>query len=129
MRGEIAWLLYFLLQHLPVRLISVTFKQELQIGPVLSRFDRFLLIVPRATTINQRKLHFLSKLHVYRASAGPIVFQGVLRDQNGSKFFSFGLSKDNVNSLYYHHQNTLKPCFTLQQGLKVKFLPGSNEDV
>jgi len=77
---------------------AVGHRGSIQSGPVLIRFDRFLLIGPcqrgsRATLSNQRKLHFLSKLHVYNAGAGPIIFQGVLRDQNGSQFFSSGLSK------------------------------------
>jgi len=62
-------------------------------GPVLSRFDRFLLIGPRAKggpalrLITKTILHFLSKLLVYSAGAGPCVFQVALRDQNGSHIF------------------------------------------
>jgi len=68
-------------------------RELLHSGPILSRFDRFLLIWPRAAPSNQRKLHFLSNLHVYSGSAVPIVFQDVLRDQNGSPIFSNGVSK------------------------------------
>jgi len=59
-------------------------------GPVLSRFDRFLLIGPRAIggpalrLLTNTSLHFVSKLIVYSAGAGPCVFQSVLKDQNGS---------------------------------------------
>jgi len=67
---------------------------------------------PRAAPSNQRKLHYQSKLHVISASAGPIVFQGALRDQNAYQFYSNGLSKYSINSLYYHHRSTPKPCFT-----------------
>jgi len=48
--------------------------------PVLSRFDRFLLIGPRhkgapaLRLLTKANLHFLSKLLVYSAGAGPSVF-------------------------------------------------------
>jgi len=49
----------------------------LRTGPVLSRFDRFLPIGPRAKRgpglrlLNNANLHFLSKLHVYRIVPAP----------------------------------------------------------
>jgi len=56
-------------------------------GPFLSRFDRFLLIGPRAPSTYQSKLHFLSKLLVYSACAGLSVFEVALRDRNCSHIF------------------------------------------
>ena len=63
-------------------------------GPVLSRFDRFLLIGPRAEgspalrPLTKANLHFLSMLLVYSAGAEPSGFQVALRDQKGSHIFS-----------------------------------------
>jgi len=61
-------------------------------GPVLSRFDRFLLIGPRAKGVAFRllinaNLHLLSKLLVCNAGAGPSVFYVILRDQNDYQIF------------------------------------------
>jgi len=64
-----------------------------QPGPVLSGFERFLLIGPRAEggpalrPLTKTNLHFLSKLLVYRAGAGQSVFQVALRDHNRSQIF------------------------------------------
>ena len=50
-------------------------------GPVLSRFDRFLLIGPRAKRgpalrlLSNSNLHFPSELLVCSAGAGPSVFE------------------------------------------------------
>ena len=47
--------------------------------------------------------------HDYQTSQEKVV---VHRDRKGLSIFSNGVSNYNRNSLYYHHQNTLKPCFT-----------------
>ena len=39
---------------------------------------------PALRLLTNTNLHFVSKLIVYSAGAGRSVFQGVLRDQNGS---------------------------------------------
>jgi len=89
-----------------------------QSGPVLSRFDRFLLIGPRAEgglALRQptnTNFHFVSKLIVNISGAGSSVFQRVLRERNGSQIIPT-VSQTSLNSLYYHHQNTRKPCFTI----------------
>ena len=89
-----------------------------QSGLVLSQFDWFLLIGPRAKggpTLRQltnTNLHFASKLILNIFGAGPSVFQVGLRDQNGSQIIPT-VSQNSLNSLYYHHQNTRKPCFII----------------
>jgi len=58
-----------------------------------SRFDRFLLIGPRAKgspafcLLTTAKLNFLSKLLVHSVGAGPRVFYVILRDQNDYQIF------------------------------------------
>jgi len=71
---------------------------ELHAGPVLSRFDRFLLIGLRAERgpmlrqLTNTNLHFVSKLIVNISGAGPSVFQRVLRPKRFLNY-SNGLSK------------------------------------
>ena len=62
-------------------------------GPALNRFDRFLLIGPGAKggpalrLLTNANLHFLSKLLVYSAGAGPSLSYFILRDQNDYQIF------------------------------------------
>jgi len=61
-------------------------------GPVLRRFDQFLLIGPCAeggpalalSQLTNTNLQLVPKLIVNISGTGPSVFQGVLRNQNGS---------------------------------------------
>jgi len=47
------------------------------------------------------------------AAAVEQCFLGGLRDQNS-------LSKHSRKSLYYHHQNMLRPCFTTHLSIQIK---------
>ena len=68
-------------------------QSSLWSGPVLSRFDRFLLIGPRAEggpalrPLTKANLHYLSKLLVYSACTELSVFRVALRGQNGPHMF------------------------------------------
>jgi len=78
-------------------------KLYLRTGPVLSRFDRFLPIGPRAEgdpalrLLTNANLHFLLKLLLDSAGVGPSVFY-VERRKRLSNFFN-GLAKYSINSL------------------------------
>jgi len=79
-------------------------------GPVLSQFDRFFLIGPRAKggpalrLLTKAKLHFLSKLLVYSAGAGPSVFCAILRDQIDHQIFP----TVSQNTVQTHFSTTIK---------------------
>ena len=66
-------------------------------GPVLSRFDRFLLNGPRAKggsalcLLTNTNLHFLSKLLVYSAGAGSSVFKVIWETTTVLNFFQRSL--------------------------------------
>jgi len=96
----------------------VTNKIVQQPGPVLSRFDRLLLIGPWAKggpalrLLTNANFRFISKLLVYSSGAGPSVL-GALTDLTGSQMFSNDFPKKSINSLYYHHHTTRKPCFRI----------------
>ena len=76
-------------------------------GPVLSRFDRFLLIGLRAEgdpslrLLIKANLHFLSKLLVYSAGTGPSFLSRFERPILFSHF-SNGLLKYSIITLYHH---------------------------
>ena len=81
-------------------------------GLVLSPFDRFLLIGPSAKggpalfLLTKPNLHFLSKLLLCGADAGPSVFLSCVARPKRFSHFSNGLSKYSIYSLYYNHRST-----------------------
>jgi len=90
--------------------VSNNIRQELSSKMVLSRFDRFRLIGPRATPTKQHKFTLSSKLLVHSAGMGPSVLKVFWETIMILNFFN-GLSKYSIDSPYYHHQNTRNPCF------------------